>query len=260
MDNGENIFTLRFWGDENEINPKSFSAKELGQIIVAFEESIRAIIDNSFPSVNQDDVKVCLIKIEDKSESLGFYIDDIPETNLALRVFSNSIQNNTYTSLPDKAYHGLKVIYSSVNNKNCNAELRHKSENLFTIYPNTELVKPELVNIESDGLIYGELLKIGGEKPRAWLRLDDGITFSFRLSREQVATLSPNMYKSIALKGRRKINTITDNIVGFKLYDIVEYKPYNTYNAIKELRGITNGFWDTLGDNGQINKYLRDNE
>lgn len=253
MNPNDNIFTLRFWGDNNEINPESFSAKELGSIIIAFEESIRAIIDNSFPSVNQDDVRISLVSIENKSESLAFALDDLPETIQALRVFSKSVQNKTYTSLPDRAYSGLRVIHNTVNNKSCNAELKYKSEKLFTLFPNTELIKPESVNIESDGIIYGELLKIGGDKPRAWLRLDDGTTFSFGLSKEQVENLSPNMYKPLALKGKRKINTVTDNIVGFKLYDIVEYKPFNTYNAIKELRSITNGFWDTLGDNNQIN-------
>lgn len=253
MKNNNTIFILRFY--DNEVSPESFSAKELGQLLINIEESIKSIVESKFPEGDPEEVKISLIDIENKSESLKFAINGEKTTSDAFVYWGKSIKENTYTDLPDKAYCGFKYVYSLMEKKKCRSELIYKNEQIYDLSYDYKLVKQENVLVKSDLSIYGELIKIGGEHSKAWFELTDGQKIDFSITKEQAEELSPSIYKTIGLKGNAKWNVKTHHIVSFKLYDVLTYKPGNISKGLEKIRNISSGFWDNLNDN-EINNYL----
>ena len=249
-----NIFSLRFFGDD--ITPESFSLKELANIISSFEDGINSIIDEKFPHIESEDINISLIEIENKSESLKFKMSNLPEVSQAVYLYGNSVNDNSYINLPDKAYNSLKIIHSAINKKSCRVELKHNEAVIFQISFDKELIKPESALIKSDGIVYGELVKIGGDKAQAWIKTDNENTIKFSLTKEQAKQFQGNLYSPIAIKGEKVTNINTDILVKFKLYEILNYKPFTSFDAIKKLQSITSGFWDTLNSNEEINTFL----
>lgn len=259
MTNDNNIFTLRFFG--NEVSPESFSLKELGSLLSSIEDGVKAIVDSSYPAEDAEDVFLSLTTIKNESNSLGIYSgNDI--SSLGVVELARSIQSNTYTNLPKKAYESYTEIHKIVQRKQCKAELLYKGETLYVVTPETEIIKQENVLIEIDTVIYGELLKLGipnaeSLKPKVWVELLEGKVISFSVSKEQATELSPHIFKTVALKGRIKWNALTKTTIGFKLYDIVPYKQGNVSKGFEQLRDISSGFWDTLKTDEDINNHLK---
>lgn len=252
MKDNDHIFILRFYG--NEVTPESFSIKELGQLLINIEEGIKSVVESKFPESDPEEVKISLIDIENKSESLKFAING-ETTSDAFLYWGKSIKVNTYTDLPDKAYRGFKYLQSLVEKKKCRSELIHKNEQIYELSFDYELIKQENVLVKSDISIFGELIKIGGETSKAWFELTNGQKIDFGITKEQAEELSPNLYKTIGLKGNAKWNVKTQNIISFKLYDILTYKSGNILKGLEKIRNISSGFWDKF-DNDDINNYL----
>ncbi len=251
-------FILRFYGEG--ISPNSFTFKELGNLLISIEDSVFAIVEEKYPDADLKEVKISLVDIGNKSEALSISTQDYPPTTNAFKTFGHSIKDETYANLPKTAYSGARHILKIISDKKCSAELNYKEDNIFKIDADIRIIKQENVLAESEGQIYGELVKIGGDNARAWLRLINGNVFSFAITKEQATDLSPKLYNPIALYGKKKINSLSDYIVGFKLYDIVNYQPYNTSSAIKKLQSLTSGIWDEYNDNESITKYIRGDE
>jgi hypothetical protein len=255
MEELDNIFKFKFYN--NGVTPESFSLKELGNLLINIEDSLKSVIDSNYPEINTDDVNLSLVNIKDESDDLFISTLDSPkETINALKYFSESIQNNSYVNLPFKAYNGVKHITQLVKEKECNAEISYKNESLCTITYNYQLIKPESVILKTDTVLYGELIKIGGDEAKAWIELTNGNKINFKISKDQAIQLCPYLYNSISIKGRASWNPQSDFFTDFKLYDILDYKPGNISNAFKELREATSGVWNNIENNEDINKFL----
>ena len=259
MTNDNNIFTLRFYG--NDVHPSSFSLKELGELLVSIEEGVKSIIENSYPGADSETVNLALTSIVDKSNSLGIETsNDI--TNTGILDFAKSISENKYTNLPPKAYKSYRDIHKLVESKQCESELVYKGNILYVVTPETKIIKQESVIVDLDSIIYGEILKLGSSstestKSRIWINLLDGRTISFSVPKEQAVELSPKLFQTVALKGKIRWNVLTKTTIGFKLFEILNYKQGNISKGFEQLRNITSGFWDTLKSDSEITNYLK---
>ncbi len=250
-----NIFKLRFF--DNNITPESFSLKEIGELFIHLEDAIKSIVDNDFPNVNIEDIHLSPVSIENKSESILISTNNSPsETFDAIESFGEKVRSNTYINLPDKAYRGFKYIYSLAEKKQCKAEVTHKEKEVFTINYTLPIIKPESVLINVETVIYGELIKLGGDNPRAWIQLTNGNRISFSITAEQVIELGHKMRQTIAFRGKAKFNPEANFITWFTLYDVLAYKSGNISNAFTELRKLSGGSWNDIKTNDDINNFL----
>ena len=255
----DNIFTLRFFG--NDVNPNSFSLKELGVLLCSIEDGVKSIVEYNYPSEDTENVLLSLSTIKNESNSLGIHtVNDI--TNTAIFDFAKSIKTDTYTNLPKKAYDSYKEIYQIVQKKNCQAELIYKGDVLYAVSPENKIIKTENVLIDIDATIYGTLIKLGSSssesaKSRVWVELLESKTISFQVTKEQAEELGVNIYKLIALKGKIKWNVLTKTTVGFKFFEQLNFKRGNASKGFEQLRNLTTGFWDTLKTDNEIQNYLK---
>jgi hypothetical protein len=250
-----NIFKLRFF--ENDVTPESFTLREIGELFIHLEDAIKAIIDNDYPDVNIEDIKLSPVGIENKSESLFVSTNDSPpETFNALESFGDKVKNNTYINLPEKAYKGFKYIYTLTEKKQCKAEVSHKEKEVFTISYSLPIIKPESVIIPVETVLYGEIIKLGGDKDRTWVELTNGNRISFNITREQVIELGHRMHQTVAFRGKAKWNPESNYVTAFTLYEILSYKSGNISKAFEELRKLSGETWNDLKTNEDINKFL----
>lgn len=250
----DNIFVLRFY--DNEVTPESFSMKELGQLLISLEEGIKSIIESKYPEVEESDICLSLVDVENQSESLYIKSSKSPVGKEAFLYWGHSIQEETYTNLPEKAYNAYKFVYSLTKKKNCKTEFLHENKQVYSISAETLIVKQETVFVKTDSTLYGTINKIGGDKSKAWLDLNDGNRIDFEITKEQAAQLRERLYEPVALKGSVKWNIRTKDVLGFKLYDIVDYQPNKVSEAFSKLRKLSSGFWDKFSNDEEINKHL----
>lgn len=257
MPEKRDIFTLRFFDDNKSISPTSFNAKELGQLIISFYEGIKELIDVRHPHIETKELNISLIDIENKSESLTFSNSGPQSINSALKEYGQFISEKKYADLPKLAYKSVKEIYRLTAKKNCNAELIESKGRLFIVTPNDRLIRQEKLLIKSDLLVYGVLIKLGGEKNRAWVDLYDGSKISFPITDQELVVLRSRLKEPVALSGTATWNTLSKKVVYFKLKEIINFQPSTVAEGFENIKKISSG-WNNLTDKEIIN-ILKDN-
>lgn len=254
MSEGDNKFTLRFF--DNEITPRSFSAKELGNFIISLYEGLIELIDVRYPQVNLPDVRLNLVDIENRSESLTFAYSDQPEIGEAIKYYGNAVKSETYTDLPEKTFKSIKAIHSIIKGKTCKAELVQHGERLFVVTPGHKFIDQKNVLIKNNLVLYGELNKIGGDKLRAWVDLYDGSKIAFAINNEQLVLLRPLVKEPICINGEAKWNMLTKKVVSFKLKEIIFYTPFQVKEGFDKIKEVASG-WDRLNTDDSIVRFLK---
>jgi len=252
--NNNNIFKLRFY--ENEVTPESFSAKELGELVISVYNGLKELIDTKYPTIDSKDVRISLVKIENQSESLSFGYSDQAEVLDAVEEFGLSIKEETYTDLPFKTYKAVKTIFDVSKKKKCKAELVSNNKTLFVVTPDNRLVEQEKVLVKSELVLYGELNKIGGDKTQAWVHLYDGSKIKFEINNDQLYKLREKTKEPIGIKGTAKWNTITKKVVSFKLKEVLEYTSGGVSQGFSDIKHISKG-WDEINTNQGIINFLK---
>ena len=256
MNTIDNLFQLRFYGDN--ISPKSFSIKETGDLLIKIEDSIHAFIEEKYIHVEKSDIHLSLIEVQDKSNQYDIFIKENADVKSAIIDWGKSISDNSYVNLPKAAQSAIERIYSLTHLKNCQTEFKHKGVQLAYITPNDEFIKQEKILLDINCNIYGELVKIGDEKPKIWIKLFNDEIKSIDVTKEIVRQLSSKMYSPIAFSGKKRINILTNETISLKLLEIIEYNPYNASESFKDLKEISNGFWDKFNTQEEISTYLTD--
>lgn len=256
----ENEFILRFYGDG--ITPESFTIKELSTILEKIDSSYKKLIESKFPEIDlkKEIAEISLISIENKSESLKFKTLGHEQSSKAFVYWSKQMNDKKYQDLPDSVTIGYKPIFDVIKKKNCSLEITHKSEKVCVLEPNSRFEKPKSNYITKNCNIAGELIKIGGDNSRAWIKGFDNEIISFKVSRELARSLSPKLYNILSFRGNVKENILTNKIIEFKLYEVLEYEQGKTKDAIEKIKNISIGYWDKLNSDDEIKKELRDDD
>ena len=254
----DNSFILRFFDEDKNISPESFSGKELGELIISFHEGLKELIDVRYPEIDSNTIKISLVGIEDKSESLLWKTSGEKQVTAALLEYGTAILKNTYTDLPHSTYKSVKNIFSITKRKKCNAELVEKNNRLFVVTPKDKLIKQENVLLKSDMLIYGVLNKLGGDKSRAWVELYDGSRISFPVTDEQLILLKVRLKEPVALKGKATWSAISKQVIYFKISEVIDYKPQTVVEGFDAISSIASG-WDKFNSNTDIVNFLKGN-
>lgn len=250
-----NIFTLRFFDEDKTISPESFSAKELGQLIISFYEGLKTLIDVRYPDINSEQLQLSLVTIENQSQSLTWAASGYKEVAEALHDLGNAVTKNTYTDLPTPTYKAVRSIYGITKKKKCSAELVEKGKRLFVVSKDDQLIKQVNVLVKSDMVLYGILNKIGGDKNRAWVELYDDSRISFPISDEQLVVLRSKVKEAIAVQGTATWNTISKRVVYFKIKSVIDYTAGAVSEGFEEIRKLSSG-WDS--DQTNNNKGITD--
>lgn len=155
------ILTLRFFG--NDVSPKNFSAKELGNLLIEFQDSVtsivRAKVDSAFEN-ESNPFNLC--EITNESAGLNF-ASSYPEVDRGFGLFVKAVDSKNFTGLPRGSFAGIQRITKLAKAKNCNAEFSHHSGDTV----NKTVLKPNDIHLAT------ERYQNSGRKEEAYAEVTD---------------------------------------------------------------------------------------
>jgi hypothetical protein len=253
----DNIYILRFYG--NEVNPESFTIKELGNLFVAFEDAIQAIADSS--SSEPKGIDISVIAIANKSNSISITAKD-ELSKLAVNQYGEFVNGNKYTNLPEEAYSFHKKLVTTIKEKHCNVSLSSNSAALFDVKNEDDFIKQESVIIKIKTVLYGHLIGLStssseSEKARARIELFTGEKLNFEISQADRQVLLPYLWNVVGVNGTATYNTLTKNYIKLKYEHLISYRKGDIIDGLERIKKISSGFWDKLGSDDDITNYLK---
>ncbi|MEX0945236.1 MAG: hypothetical protein WDZ38_06125 [Balneolaceae bacterium] len=247
------ILQLRFVGDH--ISPGSFSAKELGNLLIDLQKSVIAIAGISEDVDIADDFS--LKEIND--ESAGFHLySNQPSMNDACIRLIKAIDQKDFTGLPRDSFEGVKQISKITKEKKCNAELKsHTGDKPVNAILKQEeiLIFPEDILLKDIKVFYGEITRVGGVEPRVQFRSFSGTTYHADVSKELAQRIGNKLYQSVKMKAEVRWIATSDDFEDIKVIDVEDYEVQSNAGLFDELRETLGSYSDKYGSDlkGLIN-------
>lgn len=242
MNNEKSILKLRFTGKSTSL--ADFSAKELGGLLIDFQESVIAIAQ----SINKEDLAesddlISLNKV--KNESAGYFFHSKHHTvDEAYSLMIQAINKKDLTGLPRASFPGFKHISKLTKEKKCTAELSYEngSTNKFAILTSEDhIITPEDVFLNDIKSYYGEITRVGGTEPRVRFKTFGGTTHNADASKELAKYSARKLYQTVKIKAEIKWLPSSSEIENMKILEIEDYEVRSNEDLFSELR-------NSLGD------------
>lgn len=244
--NIDDILEFRLYGDN--ISPRVFKAKEVGEILINVEDALKGYIFENNPTLDTRDLFISPIAINDQSLGLKFSPNVAKYFVSAFIGITTAIKANDVSTLPLNTRHSLAEVQKVVRTKNCSAEFKINGEVLANIDSNTQLDITEDI-IKGDSTIYGEVQRVGGNEPTVWVILNTGKRIVLSVDKIQAKKLSRKLYEEVGFKGAAKWAKQSQTLLEFKVYDILDqYEPKSLKESFSEIKSIIGKYWDKIDD------------
>lgn len=210
-----------------------------------FDEAFKAMILHNDPTIDLDNDYISLIAIDNKSLSLKSEIKKFIElSKAAFLSLSLAISSGDINALPDKAKKPIHHI-SNFNKKwDCEAKFGYSKNNIFNeIGSFKSLQQDKDYTFQQKSTYYGELKRIGGDKPVANILSINGTYINANLTKDQVTEYIHLMYKEVMIVGSAKYSSKSLQLKSFTLDNMELYKTLSisqTVDSFKKLLKNTN--------------------
>lgn len=247
------ILQLRFIGDH--ISPGSFSAKELGNLLIDIQKTVYGIAGITEDA--DETGQISLGEIKNESAGLDFYSGQ-PSVNDACIRLINAVDKKDFTELPRSSFEGIKHISKLAKEKKCDAELKNNTTDtsaIATLKENDNLIFPEDVLLKGTKDFYGEITRVGGVEPRVQFKTFSGTTHHADVSKELAQQIANKLYQTVKMKAEVRWVTSSDDFVDIKIVDVEDYKVQSNSGLFDELRETLGSYSDKYGSDleGLIN-------
>lgn len=251
------IIELKF--DGNGINPSIVKPSEIAQLIDSFEKALIATIKQNNPELNPDTLLFTFDSVKDESLDIRFALNQVKVNEAVLACYlliATSVSEGNFDRLDNTAITHLRTFTKFSKKYQCNGHFNRNNQTLSSFTPTTEISFNKNKTIKSHGQIYGKIIDSGGDNPNVHLKINEEQTIIFKTDEGNAKRLASKLYERVCLSGEIKWDIETYKVEDFKLTEILEYTPGNTYNAINEIKKLTSGFWDKFNTNDEINNQL----
>jgi hypothetical protein len=242
----QEVLTLRLVG---EISPTKIKIRELGPILYNYERALKGIIASGTKEfVSEKDYYLTLNAVT--SDSVGYVITGFSpngEFTPALTKLGEVIRQRDFRDLNKEATESVDKITGWLRTHKCDAEL-YCNGSLITTIPRSLKVAELEYFVKEYSTLHGIIIDVGKIKPRVEIKLIDGETLFFDLTKEQAIDLGKYLYRKITLIGEANIHPKTYKIDSFKLeeYVILNDEPY--VKKFEKLGEIIGKAWSDIDD------------
>lgn len=249
MSKKDSILKLRFVG--KGISPSSFTAKELGDLLIELQKGMSALVDSFGDSDwSENDQLLSLIEIKDESNGL-FFSSNYPKAGQAYQQITKAANNKNLFHLPKESFGAIKLISKLTKNKKCNAEISYNSraeKEFAVITPDDNLITPEEVYLKEIKEFYGEITRIGGAEPRVRFKTFDGKTLNGDLSKDLARGIAGKLYQTVKIKAEVKwLHSSSEMVI--KVLTVEDFKIQKNYELFENLRKSLGDYADEYGKN-----------
>lgn len=239
------ILQLRFIGDN--VSPGSFSAKELGNLLIDIQQSVSAVAGITEDA--DDTVLISLKEITNESAGLHFYSNQQSVNKACVRLI-NAVDKRDFTGLPRSSFEGIKHISKLTKEKKCDAELKNKTKNTFataTLKKSDNLIFPEDILLKDTKDFYGEITRIGGVEPKVQFKTFSGTTHHADVSKELALQIANKLYQTVKMKAEVRWIASSNEFEEIKIIDVEDYKVQSNSGLFDELRETLGNYSDKYG-------------
>lgn len=242
-------FELKIEG--KDLVPSQLSIHELTDLLLAIERAVVKTAIHAEHGLDEDEAVVSLVDIGEGSTRLRF-ASEMPATTTAFVILSRAIADRSYANLPSPAIDALREIYDYAEKREAivgfyapeNGHYRRVAE----IRADVDLNLPELDIVRGNTVVYGKLTRIGGNPPKARLKLLNGEAISCFVSEKLAKRIGNRLYEVIGLAGEAKWDADDYSLLHFRAQDIAPYEESSLTQAIKELRDAGSSAWQEVKD------------
>lgn len=249
MKDSSSILKLRFVG--KGISPSSFTAKELGDLLIELQKGMSALVDSlGDGDWSNSDHLLSLTDIKNESNGL-FFSSYYPKAEQAYHLITQAANNKNLYNLPRDSYSGIKLISKLAKNKNCNAEISFRSgknEEFAVITPNDTLIAPEEIYLKDIKEFYGEITRIGGAEPKVHFKTFDEKTLIGVLSKELAQEIGSKLYKIVKITAEVKwLHSSSE--MEIKIISVEDFQVRKNVELFENLRQSLGDYADNYGNN-----------
>ena len=245
-----NLLILRFTGD---VSPLTASASEVGRILIAAEEALRAIVDEEL----LDTVPIRIHATEIRSRSLGIGLQPSRDSGyVAFDRLAETINRSDYDHAPDKAVEGIRTLHRYGKEWGSTLEFyppRRRDEPIAVLVP--AAIIEQTPRISGGTSIYGEVIRLGGRAPRIRMKLLSGEEISCKAPKSLVQKLGSSLYRTVGLAGTAEWETDHYSLVSFTAEELIEYDDGANIGAV--LDDLSRQYGKHFEDVADVDAYVR---
>lgn len=253
--------TIKCIIEGSNISPELLSAKELAELITALEHTLVATANKHSKNRSKEFI-ISIVGINKGSLSLELKGNYVEETNEAIQAIGWAINKREFNRLTKDSVDGLKSIFNFLDKHKCKAKFCFSSEGEPTAFldPTIELPDSKQYQISGETTIYGQLIRVGGVKPRATLRVAEGEDIFCDIKEHQVHQLASKLYQRVSLTGIASWDIDTYKILSFKVTDFEELEEVPIDKAIQDLAKTIGKYYEDVDDPIAYIQKLRSDE
>ena len=242
------------------IKPDLISAKELAGILESVDDFLVSETLKKDSSLKKADIIVGLCKIEDQSIGLTF---KTTFASVVIPVFINAatlIENGNFNALSSASFKALQTISTFSRKHKCDAEfsLPHSNNTLIKITPET--IIPEPVFIKGISEIIGEVIRVGGKKPKATLELIDGSIIYCDIQEDVAKNLGNYLYSLVTCSGLATWDAKDYELEEFKILSFEPFDNVPVKQTMKRLSDEIGHYFADIADVISFTENLRNGE
>ncbi len=253
-------FQVRIIGDT--VLPQTVKSSDLAVLITNWEEAITRTVQSKFPIVfDPNDAVVSLVGIDEGSDRLTFSVLTIALQ--AVSFISNTIAARRYEDIPVPAQKAIFEISKQASRKEWAVEIVADEQLQIreaVISDDNPVPPPSPPKATGTTTITGWLLRIGGAKPKAEIRLTDGELILIDVTSTMAKQLGDRLYEEVSIEGEATWVVHDWKIVEFKAKRITEYRPSSVIAAFKELAEASDGTWENIDVEAYVGQLRAEDE
>jgi hypothetical protein len=237
-------FELKLEG--RDLDPTRLSIHELTDLLLAVERAVVKTARQVEPGLDEDETVVSLVDIGEGSTRLRF-ATSVDAVTTAFGLLTQAIAERSFSEIPAPAIDALQEIHKYAQDSEAVVAFYTGEPGHFVrvaeIRPDLDLNFPLIDVVRGTTVIYGKLTRVGGNPPKARLKLLNNEAISCFVSEKLAKRIGNRLYEVIGLTGEARWDADDYSLLSFRAADIAAYEEAPLTQAIRELRDASPTAW-----------------
>lgn len=231
---------------------------EVTKLLNTLEAFVIAIVRQETPQIDLTEEGALGFASIGSGNMVAGLVSPHEEVGRAWRKAGRSIKAGDYSHLSLEATEKFLEFVGFNVRHNTESEFREFNgvSNLLAVI-NTDTPLPKQTVITGTATLYGELLRIGGEKfPSAQLRFTGHGPLTCQVkSMELARAMAERLYEMVGVRGTGKWEATTLGLKEFRVEELTAYRQTTISNAIESLREVAGKYYEEIED---VNAFVAD--
>jgi hypothetical protein len=238
-----------------DVSPTTFRSAELAKMLTAVESLIASLIENNFPELNlrKEDIVVGLTQIKAGSVSTLYETNCVEQTQAIMLHIEDVLTRGKSDMFVEDGMESLKQLQNLT--KRYKGTMRFADVNgtrreLGELTPHTS-IKISDTQLKSDDVLYGTVMRIGGETPRVTIRLLNGDVLNCHISEvgdNRIAKeLAKRLYSVVGVSGHGTRHSRSMRLSYFMIEEILPYQDTPPNLAFAEIANSIRHILEPMG-------------